>query len=89
MSAAATGPELVNLTFRDWEGARSARLDAVPRNTTVGEAVGEAVRALQLPFESFYKALRKGKELNHGDSLEEVGIGADEELDLVPEVSAG
>jgi len=86
MSAA---PDLMNLTFHDWEGARSAHLEAMPRSATVGQAVAEAVRALELPFSSFYKALHDGRELNHGDTLDEIGLETDDDLDLVPEVSAG
>jgi phosphoribosylaminoimidazole-succinocarboxamide synthase len=86
---AATAGSFVNITARDWEGARKAHLDDVSSTTTVGEVVVESVRALQLPFQDFYAALYRGRELNHGDTLEEAGLDSDTEIELVPEVSAG
>jgi hypothetical protein len=81
--------EFINLVAKDWEGTRRAHLDEVHRGTTVGEVVSESARALQLPFQNFYQALFRGRELNHGDTLEEAGVVTDGEIELVPEVSAG
>jgi hypothetical protein len=87
-SPAAAG-EFMNLTAKDWEGTRSAHLTEVHRGTTVGEVVSESARALNLPFQNFYQALFRGRELNHGDTLDEAGLEQEGEIELVPEVSAG
>jgi phosphoribosylaminoimidazole-succinocarboxamide synthase len=86
---AATADNFVNITARDWEGARKVHLDDVAGNTTVGQIVGESVRALQLPFRDFYQAVFRGRELNHADTIREAGLDSDSEIELVPEVSAG
>jgi phosphoribosylaminoimidazole-succinocarboxamide synthase len=86
---AATAGDFVNITARDWEGARKVHMDDVARSTTVGQVVGESVRALQLPFSDFYQAVFRGRELNHSDTLDEAGLDSDSEIELVPEVSAG
>ncbi len=86
---AATAGDYVNITARDWEGARKVHMDDVARSTTVGQVVGESVRALQLPFSDFYQAVFRGRELNHSDTLDEAGLDSDSEIELVPEVSAG
>ena len=88
MDAASAG-DFVSITARDWEGARKVHLDDVARSTTVGQVVGESVRALNLPFSEFYQAVWRGRELNHSDTIEEVGLDSDSEIELVPEVSAG
>ncbi len=79
----------LNLNAADWAGERTAHLDAVPSDATVGEVVTECVRALQLPFRDFYTAVFRGRELNHSETLDEVGVRNNDELELVPEVSAG
>ena len=79
----------LNLSAAEWAGERKAHLDAVPVDATVGEAVTEFVHALQLPFEDFYTLVFRGRELNHSDTLDEAGIANEDELELVPEVSAG
>jgi len=84
-----TTPELVNLVLRDWEGARRTHLESVPRSATIGEIVSEAVRSMGLPFQSFYQALFRGRELPSADTLEELGIESDAEIELLPEVTAG
>ncbi len=86
---AATAGDFVSITARDWEGARRVHMDDVARNSTVGQVVGESVRALQLPFSDFYQAVFRGRQLNHGDTIEEAGLDSDSEIELVPEVSAG
>ncbi len=86
---AATAGDFVKITARDWEGARKVHLDDVALTTTVGQVVGESVRALQLPFGDWYQALFKGRELNHSDTVEEAGLDNEGEIELVPEVSAG
>jgi phosphoribosylaminoimidazole-succinocarboxamide synthase len=88
MDAASTG-DFVNITARDWEGARTVHLDDVANSTTIGEVVIESVRALQLPFTDFYQAVFRGRELNHSDTVEEAGLDSEGEIELVPEVSAG
>jgi hypothetical protein len=89
MQAVSGTPELLNISVANWEGTQRAHLDAVPSDTTVGEAVGEAVRTLELPFTNFFQALVRGREVNHGDTLGEIGTANDDEIELVPEVSAG
>ncbi len=83
--------EFVSIRAQDFDGTRRVALDSVPRNATVGEVVQACVGALQLPFEKFYHALFRGRELPHADTLAEVGLrgGEEAELELVPEVSAG
>ncbi len=85
----ATTSDFVNITARDWEGTRKVHLDDVARDTTVGQVVGESVRALKLPFRDFYQAVFRGRELNHSDTIDEAGLDSDAEIELVPEVSAG
>ncbi len=86
---AAIASDFVSITARDWEGARRVHLDDVARSTTVGQVVGESVRALKLPFNDFYQAVWRGRELNHSDTLDEAGLDSKSEIELVPEVSAG
>jgi hypothetical protein len=82
-------PELVDVTFVDWDGSRKAQLEKVPRASTVGQVVNEAVSHLGLPLQHVYQAVFRGKELDPGQTLDELGIEADVEFDLVPIVSAG
>ncbi len=89
MSASATTPELVSLVASDFEGSRKAFLEDVPSTATVGEVVSEASRLLQLPFKNWYQAVFRGRELNHGETIGESGLSTDDEIELVPEVSAG
>jgi hypothetical protein len=89
METAGTVGDFISITARDWEGLRSVHLDDVARSTTVGQVVGESIRALQLPFTDFYQAVYRGRELNHSDTLDEAGLDAKSEIELVPEVSAG
>ena len=86
---AQTATDVVNLTFVDWEGSRRAHLDGIPTGSTLGQVVAEASRALQLPFQSYFHAVLRGRELPHGDTGGELGISATDELEIVPEVSAG
>ncbi len=79
----------MTLKARDWEGTRRVLLDDVARSATVGEVVGHSVRALQLPLRDLYQAVFRGRELNHGDTIEEAGLDSESEIELVPEVSAG
>lgn len=88
MDVASAG-DFVSITARDWEGTRRVHLDDVARTTTVGQVVGESVRALKLPFRDFYQAVFRGRELNHSDTIEEAGLDRESEIELVPEVSAG
>jgi hypothetical protein len=90
MSIAITSsPELIDLEFRDWEGTRQAQLRRVPRSSTIGQVVSEAVEHLGLPFEHLYQAVFRGRELDHAETLEDLAIDSDSQIDLVPEVSAG
>jgi len=89
MQAVSTTPEALNLRVTNWEGTQRAHLEAVPGDATVGETVSEAVRAMQLPVNSFFQALLRGREVNHGDTLEEIGIESDDEIQLFPDVTAG
>ena len=79
----------LDLVMRDWEGNRQAVLENVPRDATVGEIVSESAKALELPFKNFFQAVVRGRELNHGDTLDEAGLRNADEIELVPEVSAG
>lgn len=83
------GSQFLDLVARDWEGSRTAHLEGVDRGTTVGQFVSDTARLLNLPFNNFYQALHRGRELNHGDTLDEAGVCRDGEIELVPEVSAG
>ncbi|MAE97383.1 MAG: hypothetical protein CL910_22265 [Deltaproteobacteria bacterium] len=86
---AATRPTLIDLTLSDWEGSRKAHLEQVPATSTVGQVVNEAVSHLGLPPQHLYQAVLRGRELDPGAILDDLGIAADTEIDLVPEVSAG
>ena len=83
------GPELVDVTLVDWDGSRKAELEQVPRSSTIGQVVNEAVSHLGLPLQHLYQAVLRGRELDPADTLDELGIETDAELDLVPIVSAG
>ena len=89
MTATAARAEVLDLEVHDWQNSRSAVLKEVSRSATVGQAVAEAVRVLQLPYATAYKALYDGRELPHGDTIAEAGVRPGEGVDLVPEVSAG
>lgn len=84
----ATG-EFVDLQLSDWEGARTAHLSRVPRSSTVGQLVGEAVQALGLPLGGFFRAVLRGVELDPSETVDDLGIETDARIELVPEVSAG
>lgn len=79
----------LDLVASDWEGQRQVHLDGVTGDRTVGEVVAESARLLELPFANFYQAVLDGRELNHGDTLDEAGVGSQSRVELVPEVSAG
>ena len=81
--------EFVDLRLSDWEGARTAHLDQVPRSSTIGQVVSEAVQQLGLPLGGFFRAVFRGKELDPSGTVDELGIDSDSEIELVPEVSAG
>ena len=89
MTVAQGTPEMLNLICKDWEGAHRAHLDSVPRDTTVGQVVSEAVRALQLPLKTSFQAVFRDRELSHAETLEEAGVTTGDELELMPHVSAG
>ncbi len=89
MSTAQETPELINLVFTDWNSRKEAHLHKVSRNATVGEVLGEVVRAMELPFQSAFQAVFRGRALNNSETLEELGIESDEKLEVVPQVSAG
>ncbi len=89
MSTAQETPELINLVFTDWNSRKEAHLHEVSRNATVGEVLGEVVRAMELPFKSAFQAVFRGTALNNSDTLEGLGIESDEKLEVVPQVSAG
>ena len=89
MSAAMQTTEFVNLHLSDWEGARTAHLDQVPRSSTIGQVVSEASQQLGLPLGGFFRAVFRGKELDPSGTVDELGIASDSEIELVPEVSAG
>ncbi len=82
-------PDLVEVICVDWEGARKAQLENVPRTSTVGQIVGEAVANLGLPLQHLYQAVFQGRELDPAQTLEELGIETDVQFDLAPVVSAG
>ena len=84
----ATG-QFFDLRTTDFEGNREALLERVPSTATVGEVVSEGAQAMQLPFTSFFQAVLRGRELNHSDTLDEAGVREDDQIELVPEVSAG
>ncbi|MEE9606196.1 MAG: hypothetical protein V3U03_00545 [Myxococcota bacterium] len=81
--------EFVDLRLSDWEGARTAHLDQVPRSSTIGQVVSEAVQQLGLPLGGLFKAVFRGVELDPAGTVDELGIASDSEIELVPEVSAG
>jgi hypothetical protein len=81
--------DLVDVRLADWEGSRQAVLEAVPRRSTVGQVVREAVRFLGLPLDRLHQAVLRGRELDPSSTLDEAGIESDDELSLVAEVSAG
>ena len=89
MQAAQQNAEFLDLKASDWQGNQVAMLEQVPRNLTVGEVVSTSAEALQLPFSDFFQAVLRGRELNHGDTLDEAGIEHDDQIELVPGVSAG
>jgi hypothetical protein len=82
-------PQMIDLVASDWDGSSRARLESVPRDATVGQVVGEAVRAMQLPGRTFFQALFRGREISHEETLDEAGIATGDELELMPRVSAG
>jgi molybdopterin converting factor small subunit len=81
--------EFLDLIASDFEGNREAVLERVPIDATVGELVGESAQALQLPFQNFFQAVLRGRELNHSETLDEAGVRNEDKIELVPEVSAG
>ena len=88
-AAIQTMADFVDLHLSDCEGVRTAHLDKVPRSSTIGQVVTEAVHQLGLPFGDFFKAVFRDKELDPTHTIDELGIETDSRIDLVPEVSAG
>jgi hypothetical protein len=82
-------PDLVNLRFTSWDGNRGATLNDVMRDATIGEVLDEARRVMDLPIDSAYQALLDGRELNNMDTLADVGIESEAELEIAPDVQAG
>jgi hypothetical protein len=89
MQQVATASELLDVTVTDWAHSRSAHLDGVPRNASVGELIGEAVRAMELPLEPFYRAVLRGRQLARTEILDDLGIETDAEIEIAPKVQAG
>jgi hypothetical protein len=94
MNTAQAGFDLINLAITDWDyedGKKGAKvtLDGVSRNATIGEVLGEAVRAMGLPFASSFQAVFRGRQLARTQTLQEIGIESGERLEVLPEVSAG
>jgi hypothetical protein len=89
INTAQATPELVNVTFTDWEGMRRVSLEDVARNATVAELLDEVRRAMDLPNDTSYQALLDGRELNQMETLEEAGIVSEAEMEIIPEVHAG
>jgi hypothetical protein len=81
--------ELLDVTFVDWDGSRKAELEKVPRTSTVGQVMNEAVSHLGLPLQHLYQASLRGVEVDSGQTLDDLGIETDVQFDLVPVVSAG
>ena len=88
-AAIQSSAELIDLTCSDWEGTRRVELKSVALSSTVGQVVSEATEHLGLPFEHLYQAFLRGRELDPADTLEDLKIGTDACIDLVPEVTAG
>lgn len=82
-------PGLLDVTLVDWDGSRKAQLEDVPRTSTVGQVVAEAVAHLGLPLQHLYQAVYQGRELDPGQTLDELGVETDVEFSLAPVVSAG
>jgi len=80
---------LRDVTFVDWDGSRKAQLERVPLTSTVGQLLNEAVGHLGLPLQHLYQASLRGREIDPGQTLDDLGIESDVEFDLVPIVSAG
>ncbi len=94
MSTAQASSDLIDLAITDWEyedGKKGTKvdLDGVSRSMTIGEVLGEAVRAMGLPFATAFQAVFRGRQLSNVQTLEEIGIQSGERLEVVPEVSAG
>jgi len=81
--------EHLGVTFVDWGGSRKAHFEKVPRTSTIGQMLNEAVSHLGLPLQHLYQASLRGRELDPGQTLDDLGIESDVEFDLVPVVSAG
>ena len=89
-TAVPTNPDLVDLRFTDWRNTKEVLLDSVPRSATVREVLAMAVRAMELPLRNAFRAAFQGRALNGTETLDDVGVtGTDEELTVLPEVSAG
>lgn len=78
----------VDLVAAAWDSSRSVALEKVARDMTVGEMVTESAKLLELPVAP-YHAVFRGRQLNNGDTLDEVGVKSRDRVELVPEVSAG
>ena len=83
------GKEVVRVTCWDWLGAKKASLDGVSIDATVAEVIDEASRAMELPADVSYQAALGSQELNHMESLREIGVESDLDLEIFPDVDAG
>jgi len=80
--------EMTVINFRDWGANRTTSLE-VPRDASVAEVVEEARVELDLPADVSYHALHRDRQLDGLSTLQDSGVEADAEIDLVANVRAG
>jgi hypothetical protein len=78
----------LNVTFTEWEGSRSVRIQ-LPGDVSVAEAIDEAKHELDLAPNATFQALSGDRQLEALETLLDAGLDADAEVDLVPAVKAG
>ena len=79
----------MTVEVKDWSASRRAEVNEVPGDMTVAELIGEVRDAMSLPRGTPYHLIHDGAKLHRGQTLEQAGVGADSELTISPEVSAG
>ena len=74
----------------DWNGSRRVTLGDVPADVTAGEIIDNDIRdAFALSGGATYHLLYNGEKLNRNQTLEELGVEDNSQLEVAAEVSAG
>jgi hypothetical protein len=82
--------QTVTLEVVDWNGSRRVALEDMPADLTAGEIIDNEIReAFALGAGATYCLLHNGTKVNRNQSLSELDLEENAELEVAAEVSAG